>query len=229
MNSLSQWGNTYGEELVNTAKEKLCSFWEEYQETIVVETPQPSPPRPSSPDLSKNISVLTGKLNALAIQPVRPSDEFEAYMVANLEFELAKLEMMQKKANETSKRPKHLTRLWADNLPKISTVIQWWYQQRHAWPTLAKFAIEILSIAAMSDDVERVFSGARRTVSWERAKLGIDKIEAVECLGSWVPLKLEAMIDRLDGLQAEEIEEIEGDEVSERVIINVEDIDDDEE
>jgi hypothetical protein len=43
-NSLSQWGNTYGEELVNTAKEKLCSFWEEYQEMIVVETPQPSPP-----------------------------------------------------------------------------------------------------------------------------------------------------------------------------------------
>jgi hAT family C-terminal dimerisation region len=137
--------------------------------------------------------------------------------------------MMQKKAYKMSKRPKQLASLWADNLPKISTIIQWWYQQRHAWPMLAKFAIEILSIAAMSDDVERVFSGARRTVSWERAKLGIDKIEAVECLDSWVPCKLEVMIDRLDGLQAGEIEEIEGDEVSEHVIINVEDIDDDQE
>jgi len=43
----------------------------------------------------------------------------------------------------------------------------------------------------MSDDVERVFSGCRRTISWERARLGVDKVEAVECLGSWFPLNAE--------------------------------------
>ena len=81
----------------------------------------------------------------------------------------------------------------------------------------------------MSDDVEEAFSGARRTVSWERARFGIDKLEAVECLGSWFPYKLETMIEKLKGLQAGEVEEIGGDEVTERVIINVEDIDADEE
>ena len=49
----------------------------------------------------------------------------------------------------------------------------------------------------MSDDVERVFSGCRRTISWERARLGLDKVEAVECLGSWFPLNAE---DEVGGL-----------------------------
>jgi len=47
-------------------------------------------------------------------------------------------------------------------------------------------AIDILSIPAMSDDPERVFSGARRTVSWERARLGAETIEELECLKNWI-------------------------------------------
>ena len=46
-------------------------------------------------------------------------------------------------------------------------------------------AIDILSIPAMSDEPERVFSGARRTVSWERAQLSAENIERLECLKSW--------------------------------------------
>lgn len=230
-NFLRQWANTYGEELVHTAEEKMYPFWEEYRQTIAVETPQPSPSlsRSPSPDLDHNQkrSILTSKLNALTVQPVQPSDEFLAYLQANLDFELAKLEIMQRKAYEKSKSKQSPDLL--SNFPKIPTVIQWWYKQRKTWPTLANFAIEILSIAAMSDDVERVFSGARRTVSWDRARIGIDKVEAIECLGSWLPCKFETMIDRLEGIQAEEIEEmeeieeIEGDEDSGRVTITIED------
>ena len=47
-------------------------------------------------------------------------------------------------------------------------------------------AIDILSIPAMSDEPERVFSGARRTVSWERMRLGPEMIERLECLKSWI-------------------------------------------
>ena len=43
-------------------------------------------------------------------------------------------------------------------------------------------AIDILLIPAMSDKPERVFSGARRTISWERMSLGVDTVEATECL-----------------------------------------------
>jgi hypothetical protein len=37
----------------------------------------------------------------------------------------------------------------------------------------------------MSDDLERVFSGSRRIVLWDRARLGVENIEKTECLGNW--------------------------------------------
>jgi hypothetical protein len=46
-------------------------------------------------------------------------------------------------------------------------------------------AIDILSIPAMSDKPERVFSGARRTVSWDRVQMGAETLERVECLKHW--------------------------------------------
>ena len=47
-------------------------------------------------------------------------------------------------------------------------------------------AIDILSIPAMSAGPERVFSGARRTISWDRMQLGAASIEQGECLKSWI-------------------------------------------
>jgi hypothetical protein len=69
---------------------------------------------------------------------------------------------------------------------KISP-LEWWCEdeQRERWPRLSLMAIDILSIPAMSDEPERIFSGARRTVSWERAKLGVDTIEMLECSKNW--------------------------------------------
>jgi len=46
-------------------------------------------------------------------------------------------------------------------------------------------AINILLILAISDDPERVFLGARCTVLWERAKLGVNIIEILKCLKNW--------------------------------------------
>ena len=46
-------------------------------------------------------------------------------------------------------------------------------------------AIDILSIPAMSDEPERVFSGARRTVSWDRGQMKAKTLEQVECLKHW--------------------------------------------
>jgi hypothetical protein len=68
-----------------------------------------------------------------------------------------------------------------------SSPLQWWSEipQRKRWPRLSSFAINILSIPAMSDEPERVFSGGRRTISWERMKLGVSSIEHTECMKSW--------------------------------------------
>jgi hAT family C-terminal dimerisation region len=51
--------------------------------------------------------------------------------------------------------------------PGKKGALAWWYQdtQRQRWPRLSLMAIDILSIPPMSDELERVFSGARRTVT----------------------------------------------------------------
>ena len=43
-------------------------------------------------------------------------------------------------------------------------------------------AINILLILLMSDELERVFSGARRTVTWDRGQIEPETIEQRECL-----------------------------------------------
>jgi hypothetical protein len=65
--------------------------------------------------------------------------------------------------------------------------LKWWCQdvQRKRWPRLSYMAIDILSIPAMSDELERVFSGARCTVSWDRGQMEAETLEKVECLKHW--------------------------------------------
>ena len=45
--------------------------------------------------------------------------------------------------------------------------------------------LDILLIPAMSDKVERVFSGARRTILWEKTQIESLTIEMVEYIKYW--------------------------------------------
>ncbi|XP_044714549.1 Ribonuclease H-like protein [Hirsutella rhossiliensis] len=56
--------------------------------------------------------------------------------------------------------------------------LSWWHRDEHRerFPRLSKMAIDILSIPAMSADPERTFSGARRTISWDRMLLGASTV-----------------------------------------------------
>jgi hypothetical protein len=47
-------------------------------------------------------------------------------------------------------------------------------------------ALDILSIPAMSAEPERLFSSAKITITDRRNRLGIESIEAIECLKSWL-------------------------------------------
>ena len=47
-------------------------------------------------------------------------------------------------------------------------------------------ALDILSIPAMAADPERLFSGAKISITDRRNRLGIQTIEALECLKSWL-------------------------------------------
>jgi hypothetical protein len=65
--------------------------------------------------------------------------------------------------------------------------LAWWCkeEQRLTYPRLHQMAMDILSIPPMSDDPERVFSGVRRTISWDRARIGVANVEKTELLGNW--------------------------------------------
>jgi hAT family C-terminal dimerisation region len=65
--------------------------------------------------------------------------------------------------------------------------LNWWLQetQRKRWPQLSRWAIGILSIPSMSDKPERVFSGGRRTVTWDKTSMMAATLEQLECGRDW--------------------------------------------
>ena len=70
------------------------------------------------------------------------------------------------------------------------TVLEWWLdpEQRGRYPLLSKMAIDIYFIPAMSSEPERVFSGAKRTISDDKGNLQSETIELLECMKSWFKL-----------------------------------------
>ena len=70
------------------------------------------------------------------------------------------------------------------------SALEWWnhQEQRDRLPLLSRMAIDIFSIPAMSSEPERVFSGAKHTISDQRNRLKADTIERLECLKSWFRL-----------------------------------------
>ena len=64
------------------------------------------------------------------------------------------------------------------------TALDYWLRpiQRTRLPLLAKMAIDIYSIPAMSAEPERVFSSAKHTISDQRNRLKSETIELLECL-----------------------------------------------
>ena len=63
-------------------------------------------------------------------------------------------------------------------------------------------AIDILSIPSMLVEPERVFSSARRMISWERMRLGSVNIERTKCLKSFVRVRVEQDGNFQDELRA---------------------------
>jgi hypothetical protein len=70
--------------------------------------------------------------------------------------------------------------------PKIPA-LEWWLEdnQKKRWPRLSHFAITVLCIPAMSAEPERIFSGGRRTMRWDRESMSVTLLEMLECQKSW--------------------------------------------
>jgi hAT family C-terminal dimerisation region len=74
------------------------------------------------------------------------------------------------------------------SIDKDFDLIKWWANSGS--PQLTTMAFDILSIPAMSSVTERVFSGAKLTLSPARNRLSKDIIEATECLNRWYKVGL---------------------------------------
>lgn len=69
--------------------------------------------------------------------------------------------------------------------PAVSNPIAYWVENRRRWPRLARMALGIFSIPAMSSDPERIFSLSGDMVSPKRNGLQAETIGAAQCLKSW--------------------------------------------
>jgi hypothetical protein len=74
---------------------------------------------------------------------------------------------------------------------------EWWLEptQQRLYPNLSKMALDLLSCPAMSAEVERLFSNCKITITDRRSALGIDSVEAIECLKSWMRVDNISWID----------------------------------
>ena len=94
----------------------------------------------------------------------------------------------QQKKGSSIDQDEYAKYLLALVLLKVADPQSWWLEptQRKSYPALSIMALDILSIPAMSAKPERLFSGAKITITDCRNKLGIESIEAIECLKSWL-------------------------------------------
>jgi hypothetical protein len=70
---------------------------------------------------------------------------------------------------------------------EIPDLIAFWQTRLNTprWSQIARMALSIHSIPAMSAEVKRVFSSSKLFNSDRRNRLGVDVICAVECMKSW--------------------------------------------
>src|SRR5271155_3168028 len=75
-----------------------------------------------------------------------------------------------------------MNRLLPPLLLRSQRSLEWWLKQQRR-PILSSLEwIDLMSVTAMSAEAQRIFSGARRTISWDRSCLGGARIESFECL-----------------------------------------------
>ena len=78
----------------------------------------------------------------------------------------------------------------AEVVDDVADSRDWWQEptQQLNYPNLSIMALDMLSIPAMAAEPERLFSGAKISITDRRNRLGIEVIQALECLKSWLQL-----------------------------------------
>ena len=115
------------------------------------------------------------------------------------------IDLYESDDDEFAQRDKYDT-YCASPIVDTKDTLKWWLEptQQKTYPNLSKIAIDYLSIPAMSSEAERLFSSAKITLTDRRNRLGVDLLEALECLKSWLKITdreadiLEGLLDSLE-------------------------------
>ena len=93
----------------------------------------------------------------------------------------------QQKKGTSLDQDEYTKYLLAPIVPEVTDPRSWWLEptQKKSYPALSVMALDVLSIPAMSAEPERLFSSAKISITDRRNRLGIESIEAIECLKSW--------------------------------------------
>ena len=80
--------------------------------------------------------------------------------------------------------------LGAYDVPDIQNfrALEWWCgtRQRHRYPCLHRYALDLLSVPPQSSEIERVFSECKASLTQQRNKMSISTLEQVQQMRSWL-------------------------------------------
>jgi hypothetical protein len=148
----------------------MKQFWESKYKPV--DTTFPQSPTSTPPSSAKTSN--------------KPANEFTSFLNKQKAKAIAKVTEKTRATSEDE-----YTRYCAEDVEWTDDPIAWWLQpvQQVKYPNLSKMAINVLSIPAMSADVERLFSSAGLTLLDRRNRMGTELLEALECLKSWLKIK----------------------------------------
>jgi hypothetical protein len=67
---------------------------------------------------------------------------------------------------------------------KTQNLFHWWSQYPSV--SLRQWAYDVLSIPAMSAEIERVFSSSKRSITADRNRLSVETFESLQCMKHWI-------------------------------------------
>lgn len=89
--------------------------------------------------------------------------------------------------------------LAGDLLHRTGDPLDWWNANKYNFPRLSAMARDMLAIPATSASSERVFSGGRLVMPFNRTRLDSAAVRALMCLRHWLGLaEIESTLDDVE-------------------------------
>lgn len=93
-------------------------------------------------------------------------------------------------ATDEYERWRRLEPRWSFEQYSQQCPIKYWVALKGKYPTLSRFAIDILSIPASSCECERMFSELSDLLEPRRRNLGPQLLAALQCIRAWIRIRM---------------------------------------